>query len=147
MSGPVFVVSAGGTVSLVDIPTNVHARERFDQAIAKGELCIVDAAEVVEEGTPETGIKYRLAATPTERKPRPVVAPEGTASDAPASDSPPPPAGDGAPAGDPPAGDPPTKPKKTAGVEAWRAYAIAQGMDPEAAATAEKAALVEQYGG
>jgi hypothetical protein len=142
MTGPVFVVSAGGTVSLVDIPTNVHAVERFDQAIASGDLRIVDATEVVEEGTPETGIKYRLADTPTERKPRPVVAPEGTASDAPASDSAPPPAGDGAPAG-----DPPTKPKKTAGVEAWRAYAVSQGMDPEAAEAAEKAALVEQFGG
>lgn len=44
----VFVRGTGGAIFEMDVPTYGHALERWDQALTKGDLAIVDEAHWVE---------------------------------------------------------------------------------------------------
>lgn len=59
----VFVRGQGGTIFEMDVPEFGHAKERFDQALAKGELALVAAAEWVERGD---GSKYLVEVVESE---------------------------------------------------------------------------------
>ncbi len=48
MADTVFVRGTGGTIFEMDVPESGHARERFDQALAKGELVVIEHAVWVE---------------------------------------------------------------------------------------------------
>ena len=56
----VFVRGTGGAIFEMDVPTYGHALERWDQALAKGDLAIVADAHWVERGD---GSKYLVAGT------------------------------------------------------------------------------------
>lgn len=59
----VFVRGTGGAIFEMDVPTFGHAKERFDQAIEKGELALVPVAEWVER---DDGSKYLVVPAPVE---------------------------------------------------------------------------------
>lgn len=46
MAETVIVRTAGGTFMAMDVPDEGHARERFDAAVEKGDLTVVDPATV-----------------------------------------------------------------------------------------------------
>lgn len=69
----VFVRGTGGTIFEMDVPTFGHAKERFDQALEKGDLQLVPAAEWV---TRDDGSKYLVIPTPVD-EPAPVEAAVG----------------------------------------------------------------------
>lgn len=48
MTDTVFVRGTGGAIFQMDVPTNVHARERWDASIEKGDLVVLPADEIVE---------------------------------------------------------------------------------------------------
>lgn len=79
MSDPIFVQGSSGSISLMDVPTDLHARERFDTAIAKGELKVLDPSQVIETTSRHGGVVYLL--DPTVAPPEPAGIP---ASDDPA---------------------------------------------------------------
>lgn len=121
----VFVRGKGGAVNKVTVPSGGIPLERFTEALDRGDLSIVPDHFVEETTSRQGGLIYKIAGAPA--KVRPV-------EEAPA------------PVEDSQADTEVKKPGKSASVEAWRAYAVAQGMDPDAAAAADKAALVEQFG-
>lgn len=63
MSDPIFVQGSSGSISLMDVPTDLHARERFDTAIAKGELKVLDPSQVIETTSRHGGVVYLLDPT------------------------------------------------------------------------------------
>lgn len=129
----VFVQGAGGAIVKMDVPGDVHRRERFDQDIAKGALRLVDPADVVEDPHPRwpDSVRYvlRKGASPVEPAP-PAVEPD------PADEVTPEPVSDAT-----------EKPVKSAGKPAWVDFAVAQGLDREAAEAMTKDDLVAQFGG
>jgi hypothetical protein len=131
----VFLLDGNGIVDKRDVPVNVHARERFDAALEKGTLRVLDESAVEEYISASGGILFRLKQS----------APPKVHVETPAPPTEPAPAGDSGAPSDTPAGAA-QKPAKSAGVGAWREFAIAQGMDAEAAAAADKKALVAQFG-
>ena len=52
MSETVVVRGAGGSTFVVDVPARGHARERWDEQIAKGDIVIVGPADPEPEATP-----------------------------------------------------------------------------------------------
>lgn len=58
----VFAQSPSGSINKVDIPTDSHARLRFDHAIEIGDITIIPDAEIVEVGNLVDGLKYVKAA-------------------------------------------------------------------------------------
>ena len=132
----VFVIGAGGAVVKMDVPGDVHRRERFDADLAKGALRLVDADDVDEVPHPRwpdaTRFVLRTGATPT----APAPATEAGPGDEPAADSQP-----------PPADDPLGVPLKSANKATWVDFAVSQGMDADAAKAMTKPDLVEQFGG
>lgn len=60
MSGTVFVQSSSGAITKMDVPTNPHALERFEAAIASQALRLVDPDDVEEVESRWGGIVYRL---------------------------------------------------------------------------------------
>lgn len=133
-----FLLDVNGIVDKRDVPVNVHARERFDAALEKGTLVVLDEAAVEEYTSASGGILFRRK--PAVEQPAPKSKPKAETPSEPA------PAGDsGAPDATAPAEV--AKPAKSAGVGAWREFAVAQGMDAEAAAAADKKTLVAQFGG
>lgn len=61
----VFAQSPSGSINKVDIPTDSHARLRFDHAIEIGDITIIPDAEIVEVGNLVDGLKY-VRATPSD---------------------------------------------------------------------------------
>lgn len=62
MPETVFVVGSGGAIFEMDVPrAGTPAAERFDQAIAKGDLTVIPAAFWVDRGD---GSRYLVAGTP-----------------------------------------------------------------------------------
>lgn len=126
----VYVRGSSGTIDKIDVPANVHTRERFDLALERDEISIVDANSVEEYTGPSGGTLFRLkdGAEPPKAK----AAKESPAPADGAGDS-------GAPAAA-------SAPAKSAGVGAWREFAIAQGMDADEAAATDKKALIAKFG-
>lgn len=78
MPETVFVAGSGGAIFEMDVPrAGTPAAERFDQAIAKGDLTVIPAAFWVDRGD---GSKYLVAGTPEAPVEVPVVpvVPTGT---------------------------------------------------------------------
>lgn len=125
----VIVVGANGAVNRVDVPADVHARERFDAAITNGSLKLVDADQVKETTSRHGGTVLVLVdgATPSE----PADPATGDTTDP-----------DGAEGPD--ATEVSTKmPAKSASRGDWDDYARAQGMtDDDIAGHQSKAALI-----
>ena len=61
----VFVLGTGGGIIEMDVPTRGHALERWEQALAKGDLTIVPEAHWV---TRPDGSKYLVAGAPAKVK-------------------------------------------------------------------------------
>ena len=62
MPDTVFVLGSGGAIFEMDVPrAGTPAAERFDQAIAKGDLTVLPAAYWVDRAD---GSKYLVAGTP-----------------------------------------------------------------------------------
>lgn len=66
MADVVFVQSASGVIFEMDVPTTVHARERFDAAIAKGDLALLDPSTVEKVEVPGGGYTWRAVAAVAE---------------------------------------------------------------------------------
>lgn len=142
----VFVQGAGGAIVKMDVPGDVHRRERFDHDLKKGALRLVDPADVVEDPHPRwpDSVRYvlRQGAAPIDPVP---VTPASEPAGEPAGESTEP---SGEPAGEP-TGEPASveQPKKSEGKPAWVDYAVAHGLAREAAEAMTKADLVAQFGG
>lgn len=140
----VFVIGSHGAISKMDVPADVHRRERFDAALAKGALRLVDADDVVEEPHPRwpdsTRLVLRKGARPVD--PTPAAATPAEPAGEPSGDP------SGEPTGEP-TGEPSVveKPKKSEAKAAWVDFAVAKGMEREAAEAMSKADLVDQFGG
>lgn len=140
---PVFVIGTGGAVVKMDVPADVHRRERFDADLAKGALRLVDEADVEEVQHPRwpdaTRFVLRKGAAPIAA---PLTAPSPQADADPADPADPPTSTD-ADTG------PATveQPLKSANKAAWVDFAVSKGMDADAAKSMTKDALVEQFGG
>ena len=64
MSETLFVLGSGGGILEMDVPrAGTPTAERFDQAVAKGELTVVPSAYWVDRGD---GSKYLVAGEPAE---------------------------------------------------------------------------------
>lgn len=96
MTDTVFVRGTGGAIFEMDIPTSLHARERFDQQVAKGDLTVIPHAVWVEradgsryltvpvteeaDGAPKKPAKAKAKATteePAAEAPEADTTPEG----------------------------------------------------------------------
>lgn len=132
MTDTVFVQGRSGAIIKMDVPTDVHRRERFDQDLAKGTLRLVDPADVIEDPHPRwpDSVRFVLRAGAAPIDPAPAEAePAAEATE------------DGA--GEAEA----EQPKKSASKADWVDFAVAQGLDREAAEAMTKDDLVEQFGG
>jgi len=142
----IFVIGTGGAITKVDVPVDSHARERFDDDLERGALRVVADEDVVEQQHPRwpdaTQYVLRKGAAP-----KPATAFTKTPDDTAASTE-----GEGNVEGESEGegeGGEPTvigPPAKSAGKPEWVAFAVAQGMDPDAAAAATKKDLVAEYG-
>ena len=59
MTDTVFVRGTGGAIFEIDVPVLPHAVERWEQALNKGDLVIVDASTVEKVDTPGGGYQWR----------------------------------------------------------------------------------------
>lgn len=66
-----FVRVQSGAIIKMDVPTNPHARERYDAAIAKREFTLVDADQVEEVDTRHGGKAHQLRQPPAEAEAAP----------------------------------------------------------------------------
>lgn len=67
MGETLFVLGSGGGILEMDVPrAGTPTAERFDQAVAKGELTVIPSAYWVDRGD---GSKYLVAGTPEAAKP------------------------------------------------------------------------------
>lgn len=141
----VFVQGAGGAIVKMDVPGDVHRRERFDQDVAKGALRLVDPADVVEDPHPRwpDSVRYLLRKGARPIDPEPAAAPPAAEPAGEPSTEP-----TGEPTGEPGA-EPATveQPKKSASKPDWVEFAVSKGMEREAAEAMSKADLVAQFGG
>lgn len=138
----VFVQGSGGAIVKMDVPGDVHRRERFDLDIAKGALRLVDPGDVVEDPHPRwpDSVRYILRQSARPIDPTPTAV-DPASTEEPATE---PPAPGGEPGGEPTVVE---QPKKSEGKPAWVEFAVAKGMEREAAAAMTKADLVDQFGG
>jgi hypothetical protein len=127
----VIVVGATGAVNRVDVPVDVHARERFDAAVANGSLKLVAADQVKETTSRHGGTILVLVDGATPSGPPDPATDTGDTTDPSGSDP------DGA------AGPTVEMPAKSAGRGDWDDYARAQGMsDDEITGHKSKADLI-----
>lgn len=124
----VFVIGSAGAITKMDVPRDVHRRERFDLDLEKGALRLVDPGDVVADPHPRwpDSVRYVLREGASAAPAVPAVQPVASEPSDPSPDE---------------------RPVKSAGKAAWVDFAVAQGMDREAAEAMTKDELVEQFGG
>lgn len=68
----VFVQGSSGAINLMDVPTDPHGLERYNNAIQSGALTVIDPDRVIEEPHPRWPeyTVYRLAARTAAPEPR-----------------------------------------------------------------------------
>lgn len=127
----VFVQGAAGAIVRMDVPGDVHRRERFDLDIKKGALRLIAPADIVEDPHPRwpDSVRYVLRDGAAPSSP-PKVDPGPADEVTPEPDS-----------------DVTGPPKKSASKADWVEFAVAQGADREAAEAMTKDDLVDQFGG
>lgn len=87
----VFVRSTSGVILQMDVPATSHARERFDQSVAKGDLALVDEAHAVTR--PDGSIWFVAGPDPSDapkepksrRTSKPAAAPAAAKTETPAA--------------------------------------------------------------
>lgn len=129
----VFVQGSGGAIVKMDVPGDVHRRERFDLDIEKGALRLVDPADVVEDPHPRwpDSVRYVLRKGAAPIDPAPPAVEPGPADEVTPE----------------PVSDVVEQPKKSASKADWVEFAVAQGAEREAAEALTKDDLVAQFGG
>ncbi len=124
----IFVMGRGGAIIQMDVPGDVHGRERFDAAVASGHLRIVPDDQVVTRPHPRWPESTQFVLRDGAMLDSPVVEPSAVG------------AGDAEPEED-------GKPAKSAGKPEWVAYAVAQGVPQDEADAMTKGELQARVGG